>query len=211
MRTALAIFVKTPSLSLVKTRLAATIGRVRAEEFYHASLGAVKVCAQQADVTPFWAVAEIEGVGDPLWSDFLTLHTGGGDLGARQYHIYRTLLEEYDRVILIGADAPQITADLLRDAIKALDTHDFVIGPAHDGGYYLFGGRMHMDASVWSDVPWSTEHTREALITKLPAKPVFLSFLSDVDTHDDLQRILREMPKQKSAQQQGVVDWIESL
>ncbi len=211
MSVALAIFAKTPSLSLVKTRLSETIGRARAEAFYHLSLEAVKASVRQVDVAPFWAVAEPEGVPDPLWSDFESFYTGDGDLGARQHRVYQRLREDYDQVILIGGDAPQISPDLLRDAICKLDAHDFVIGPACDGGYYLFGGRVCMDVSMWSDVPWSSENTRSVLVERLSSVPAVLPMLTDVDVFDDLRSVVREMPSEFSAEQGAVVDWINDL
>ncbi len=209
MSTAIAIFVKTPTLSPVKTRLAAGIGDAAAQEFYHHSLKAVAETVKALDVTAYWAVAEEDGVGDPLWQDFPNLHTEEGCLGARQHHIYETLLQKHDRVILIGADAPQISTEIVERAVIALDMHDFTIGPARDGGYYLFGGRVSTTLKIWTSVPWSTSMTRERLEAVLPSRPAALPMLTDVDREEDLQYIGDEMPADMNAGQVRLLEWIE--
>lgn len=210
MSTAIAIFVKTPSLSPVKTRLAAGIGKEKALEFYQLSLSAVQETVRSADVSAYWAVAEEDGLSNPLWHKFTALWTGEGGLGERQHHIYETLLQKHDRVLLIGADAPQISKDMLEQASVALDTNDFVIGPARDGGYYLFGGRVSTEQKIWASVPWSTSMTRERFESVLPSKPVHLQMLTDVDTESDLQYITSEMPQNRNAQQKQLIEWIEN-
>lgn len=207
MKTAIAIFVKTPGLSPVKTRLAQTIGKEKAEAFYNLSLGAIIKTMQQVNSNIFWAVAEKEGIDNPLWQDFDTIYTGEGGLGPRQHHIYSTLLLQHDRVCLIGADTPQISSDILQNAIDNLDNNNYVIGPANDGGYYLFGGNKPVELETWNKVPWSTEKTRETLENLLPIKPAHLAFLTDVDTEDDLLPAMREMPEIMSDEQQRIVDW----
>lgn len=210
MSTAIAIFVKTPALSPIKTRLAAGIGNEAAQEFYRLSIEAIKETVKFEEVNPYWAVAEEKGLTDPLWLGLPSLHTGEGGLGERQHYIYETLLPNYERVLLIGADAPQISRDILEQAIIALDTHDFVIGPARDGGYYLFGGRVSTEQKIWTSVPWSTSMTRERFESVLSSKPVHLQMLTDVDTKDDLNFIAQEMPQHRNAQQKQLIEWIEN-
>jgi len=209
MSTAIAIFVKTPSLSPVKTRLAHGIGEEKALEFYQLSVQCVKETVRSTAAAAYWAVAEENGVNDPLWQDFKSLWTGEGNLGERQHHIYESLLQTHDRVLLIGADAPQMSKDILEQAGAALDTYEFVIGPARDGGYYLFGGRVSTEQKIWTSVPWSTSKTRESLESVLPSKPVHLAMLTDVDTKDDLNYAAQEMPQHKNRMQQQLANWME--
>jgi len=179
-------------------------------EFYQLSLQCVQETVKSADVSTYWAVAEEDGLSNPLWQGFKALWTGEGGLGERQHHIYETLLQKHDRVLLIGADAPQISKDILEQASVALDTNDFVIGPARDGGYYLFGGRVSTEQKIWASVPWSTSMTRERFESVLLEKPVHLQMLTDVDTKDDLNFIAQEMPQNKNAMQKQLIDWIEN-
>ena len=211
MSTAIAIFVKTPGLSRVKTRLAADIGHARAREFYALSLDAVQQTVQSVPVAAYWAVAEADGVHDPRWQDFNTLYTGTGCLGQRQYHIYQTLLATYDRVLLIGADAPHLSKTHLEAAITALESQDYVIGPAHDGGYYLLGGRRPIPMESWTAVPWSTSRTRAVLEDQLPAELIHLSWLSDVDHISDLALVHQEAGAAMTPAQMQCMQWIEAF
>jgi len=211
MSTAIAIFVKTPSLSPIKTRLAETIGKENAEEFYRLSLNAVAKTAQEINAKFYWAVAEKEGVNNPIWLEFESTHTGKGELGERQYNIYSALLENHENVILVGADAPQISANIINQAIEELKKNDFVVGPANDGGYYLFGGCKEVKLDIWNAVPWSSNTTREIFESLLPSKPTHLEFLTDVDIYDDLQAACNEMPNNLSDEQIEIIKYITTL
>lgn len=211
MNAALAIFVKTPGLSPLKTRLAEGIGEDQAHAFYRLSLNAVSGVVQSTDFLPHWAVAEEQGLQDPLWSAFPAIHTGKGCLGERQHRIYERLLSEHACVLLIGADTPQISSDIIHSAVRALKDYDFVIGPAHDGGYYLFGGKVSLGLNVWTCVAWSTEKTCALLEAGLPSEVFRLPYLTDVDTENDLPQVLRELPEAPSKAQRSLKTWIEEL
>ena len=211
MKTAIAIFVKTPGLSPLKTRLAATLGRDKAEEFYRLILRSIENTLSELNLSAFWAVGEPEGLHDPLWNSFSKMHTGDGDLGDRQSHVYHELLKTHDAVMLIGGDAPQLSLEIINQAISHLETQDFVIGPADDGGYYLLGGRKKIDAKVWSETPWSDEKTLNIFIEKLGVNPYILDVLTDVDTEEDLQMMLGELPNTLNDNQKILKDWIMRL
>ncbi len=199
MKLAIAIFVKTPGVSPLKTRLAATIGQEKAEHFYRLSLKCIVSTLKEIDITPNWAIAEAESLDNPLWSNFNRLHTGEGGLGERQSHIYHELLKTHDGVMLIGGDAPQLSNEIIQQAIEGLKKKDYVIGPADDGGYYLLAGRKAIQSKIWTSTPWSHSTTREVFISQLDSKPDELSILTDVDTETDLHQILNEMPADQQA------------
>jgi rSAM/selenodomain-associated transferase 1 len=208
--TAIAIFVKTPGLSPVKTRLASSIGTAAAEEFYNLSTETIQqtllqnmssatetVDKESMDIVPFWAVGEPAGLDHPLWQSFESIYTGEGDLGERQYHIYQYLLAKYQRVILIGADSPQLSEKHLSNAITALDSHQFALGPAVDGGYYLLAGRAPIAKDIWTGVTYSSADTAQQLLAQLPSKAALLDYITDVDTIEDLAVLERELRIEK--------------
>lgn len=199
--TAIAIFVKTPGLSPVKTRLAASIGTVAAEAFYKLCTETVQESLSSAtetmDIVPFWAVGEPAGLDHPQWQSFESIYTGEGDLGERQHHIYQYLLTKYQRVILIGADSPQLSAKHLSNAITALDNYQFALGPAVDGGYYLLAGRAPIAKDIWTSVTYSSADTAEQLLARLPSKAALLDCITDVDTIEDLAVLERELHVEK--------------
>ena len=196
--TAIAVFVKTPGISPVKTRLAATTGTAAAEQFYKLCTEAIRETLETAsktmDVVPFWAVAEEAGLSNPLWQGFEAIYTGEGCLGQRQHHIYQRLLAKYQRVILIGADSPQLSSRHLKNAIEALNSHSFTLGPAVDGGYYLLAGRAPITRDIWTNVTYSASDTAEQLLTQLPSTAAILEPITDVDTIEDISKLKRELP-----------------
>ncbi|GER07093.1 hypothetical protein GCM10007972_18800 [Iodidimonas muriae] len=217
---AVAVFVKTPGLTAPKTRLAASIGPDAAGEFYHHSLDAVEETVSRflkprADWIARWAVAEEEGVSHPRWQSFGARHTGPGDLGARMWRIYEGLRRVHGRVFLIGADAPQLTAQHLKAAEKVLDSHDFVFGPASDGGFWLFGGRRVVPKEVWTVPRYSTAHARsdleQAMIEAGLQKPAHLLPLTDVDEVADLAALAQEMPKSRTVSQRKIMGWVKRM
>ncbi len=211
MKIAIAIFVKTPGVSPLKTRLAATLGQEKAEYFYALSLKCIVSTLKEIDITPYWALAEKQSLHNPLWNDFNRLHTGEGDLGARQSHIYHELLTTHEGVILIGADSPQLSRGIIQQAMEGLISHDYVIGPADDGGYYLLAGRQKIPSKVWSTTPWSHIKTRETLVAQLDSKPHELAMMTDVDTEADLYKIRDEMPESINENQIALKNWINQL
>lgn len=216
---ALAIFVKTPGLSPVKTRLAATLGAAAATRFHQLAAGATGEVARscQSQLTPYWAIAEAGPVAAAAWSGFASLHQGDGGLGERLHTVYSRLQARHGRVLLIGADAPQLTAELLRAAIDQLDDDatSFVIGNASDGGFWLFGGRAPIPREVWTSVRYSQPRTaadlREQLtphggVARVPA-------LADVDIAADLPVLLEALAAlvEPLPAQRLLHDWLQSI
>lgn len=195
MSTALAIFVKTPGLSPVKTRLAAAIGRDAAEHFHRQAAACVAIAARAvgAALTPYWAVAEAEGLDDAQWQSLPRLWQGEGDLGARMARVYDTLLARHGSALLIGADVPQVMADDLSAAVAAVSQPDtpWVLGPAADGGFWLVGGRLPIPRAAWRDTPWSQPDTTVRFVSALVTVPARLRTLRDVDDVDDLDALRR--------------------
>ena len=190
--TAVAIFVKTPGLSPVKTRLAAGIGSTIATEFHRRAASAVGavVCAAMPEIVPYWAVAECQALAHPAWDVFPVLWQGDGGLGMRLDRVYAELLERHGSVLLIGADAPQVTPAVLRDTARTVRDGGlpYAIGPATDGGFWLFGGRDPVPPAVWRSVVYSRADTGAMLAGALrPFGAVgWVPSLADTDQVSDL-------------------------
>jgi uncharacterized protein len=200
MTTALAIFVKTPELSPVKTRLAKDIGKESAIRLYESFVDIIEnkikcLTQDKADITPYFAIAEKEGLSNHRWQSFGKIHTGNGDLGERLHNVYSSLLKQHDEVIIIGSDSPQISSEvIIKTAALIKENNKFVIGPARDGGFYLFAGNKEIPKEVWTDVVYSKNTTMTDLVRKLEpiSKIEFLETLIDIDQLDDLIFLLKE-------------------
>jgi glycosyltransferase A (GT-A) superfamily protein (DUF2064 family) len=197
----LAIFVKTPALSPVKTRLWPHIGQRRAEAFHLAAAAAVASVARRAQarcgIEACWAVAEAEALRGALWSDLPRVGQGEGTLGARMHHVYAQLRRRHAAVVLIGADAPQVTAPVLVRAAQwlAAPAPRLVIGKAGDGGFWLFGGNVALPETAWTRVVYSKPATALDFMQSMQAHGSFLEVdpLDDVDTFADIAPALAGM------------------
>lgn len=109
----------------------------------------------------------------------------GSDLGERL-----AVFASRAPVILFGSDTPGLTANHVEAALVGLATHDVVIGPALDGGYYLIGLREPMP-ELFTEMPWSTNQVLPETLKRLERigkKPLLLETLSDCDRPEDLKR-----------------------
>ncbi len=116
---------------------------------------------------------------------------GGGDLGLRMLNAFRKSFRDgMERTVIVGTDCPDLSAAVVERAFLELESHDVVVGPAADGGYYLIGARRPHPV-LFTGIPWGTE---EVLKTSLRiAKDLGLSVglldtLHDVDRPEDIHR-----------------------
>lgn len=223
MSTAVAVFAKTIGLSPVKTRLAKGIGQYRAEEFYNLSVNAIEELLltlqvkSQTKIVPYWSLAEKNGALDTRWNKFESVWTGEGDLGKRMFNVHEKLLEKYDKVIIIGTDSPQLEEEIILEAINNLnkEPEKCVIGPACDGGFYLFGCTNLVKEDIWTSVTYSKEDTLEQLLSKLDNENILYSFIkrmNDVDELKDLENLYRSLSLMKdrlTRSQKKLIDWLE--
>lgn len=212
-----AIFVKTPGLSPVKTRLAAEIGRQSAEEFHQRACraSAQVLSAVGSGVVPYWAVAEETAVAQVTWQGFPAIWQGEGGLADRLASIYTWLQERHGAALLLGADTPQITACGLKRVLDLIPQRRrrFVIGPAADGGFWVFAGTRPVAKDVWAAVTYSQPHTCAQLAAALAisgATPLYTEPLRDVDCLDDLHTLQAGLQKlaEPLPEQLALANWI---
>lgn len=212
MKPALAIFVKTPGYSPVKTRLARDFGEARATAFHLRAAVAVQAVAEFSRnlLESYWAVAEQRAL--HRWTGFPVLWQGDGGLGERLHTIYSKLQVAHGRVLLIGADAPQITREDLQRALQELKAASFVLGPSADGGFWLFGGRRPLPAAVWTDVRYSVAGTAAELNERLAPHGLVsrIATLADVDSAADLEPLCQSLAHLPAplTQQRDLLDWL---
>lgn len=206
-----AIFVKTPGRSALKTRLAADRGEAYASGWYRRAAAAVASVARQAQarhgLVAYWAVAEADA--RDAWPDLPTLAQGAGGLGERMARVHAQLVERHGFGLLLGADSPQLTAELLGEAMDwlAASAPRLLLGPASDGGFWIFGGNHALPVVRWTGVAYSTADTAARLRDSLCDAGDWrtLPTLTDVDhasdlpaVRDALQRLQNPTPEQRA-------------
>lgn len=199
---AVAIFVKTPGRSALKTRLAATCGQAWAEQWYRLAASAVasvalRVCADTGMVG-YWAVAEAGA--EAQWPELPTVNQGEGTLGQRMARVHAQLVARHGCGLLIGADTPQLRPDALVAAARWIGGEPaaagetskpsarFALGPAADGGFWLFGANRPVAVATWSAVQYSQPHAARDLRHAMRGLGQWQvsGVLTDVDHAEDL-------------------------
>lgn len=213
---ALAVFVKTPGHSAVKSRLAADRGERYVVDWYRRAAAAVASVVRRVQAhhgaSAYWAVAE----GDALdaWPGLPSIAQGEGGLGARMSRVHADLVARHGFGLLLGADAPQITGTLLLEAISWLSvpTPRVVLGPAHDGGFWLFGANVAPSLAAWTSVPYSVAHTAHDLRQAMRDLGEWrtLESLTDVDHASDLAAVQQALHAlvDPTAEQRTLAEWM---
>lgn len=188
-RVPLALFVRSPTPGGAKTRLAPLLGAQGAADLYRGFVeDTVRICrATEGASTEIWHTDPIGAQEEQWLNDFaVPVYTQpNGGLGERISAALGQGIERHGCSLVVGSDSPTLPVSLIEAAIAALTHADLVLGPAHDGGYYLIGAR---DRSPSLDrVRWSTEY---ALTDTLGANSSRTAHLLppwyDVDTPADL-------------------------
>lgn len=188
---ALIIFVRNPELGKVKTRLAQTLGNQQALAIYMALLQHTRKIAEQVDTDRLVFYSHYIDTEDAWPNDsfekFLQI---SGDLGDKIHSAFEKAFEEHSQVLIIGSDCASLTTAIVEEGFEALNTHDFVLGPALDGGYYLLGMKK-FTPSLFEDIPWSTDQVANLSLDKMKAQGGnchLLPTLSDIDFAEDWEK-----------------------
>jgi rSAM/selenodomain-associated transferase 1 len=196
-REQLIVFVKAPRPGAVKTRIAQTAGAGQACNIYREMVATVlqrvaSIRGTQLRFSPDNAADEIKSW---LRSDWIVTPQGAGDLGER---LQRTFADSFaggaERVVIIGSDCPEVKSGDIRAAWKELKSHDVVIGPAIDGGYWLIGLRTPQP-ELFRAIAWSSDRVLAQTLTQAKAlglRVQLLRILSDIDTEEDWNAYVRE-------------------
>ena len=191
----LIVFTRYPHPGRTKTRLIPHLGPKRAAELQR----------EMTQHTLDWArdYRRCHGVGlevhyadgnEPLMQqtfgrDIVYRPQSPGDLGERLRNATESAFESGARaIVLIGADCPGITTETLHAAFQNLRTHDLVLGPAGDGGYYLVGMRVCRTA-LFAGIHWGSEKVLAETVQqarRLNLSTAMLGELDDVDRPEDL-------------------------
>ena len=187
----LLIFTRNPELGKCKTRLAATVGDNTALDIYKFLLNHTVTITQNLAVDKEVFYSEEIWEND-IWdaSIFSKKLQEGIDLGERMHNAFsKGFKKGYKKICIIGSDMFDLSQKDLENAFTQLETNDFVVGPAEDGGYYLLGMNT-LKSTLFNDKAWGTgtvlKHTLHDLqdtnYSTLPIK-------NDVDLYEDIKDI----------------------
>ncbi len=194
MRRQILFFVKYPEAGQVKTRLARVVGAKQAARLYAAFVDDMLSMFRRAraPVAVHFAPREREkAMREWLGPAMPLVVQHGADLGERMNNAFaQTFSTGVDQAVLVGSDLPDLPAKNMTDAFAALDTHDAVLAPATDGGYYLIGfNRERYAPPIFENMAWSTDSVFSRTWSRMHSLGLTCARLSewpDIDTMDDL-------------------------
>jgi rSAM/selenodomain-associated transferase 1 len=99
------------------------------------------------------------------------------------------------RTIAFNSDSPHLPRSVLEDAFETLAAHDVVVGPTHDGGYYLVGAKAS-HPTLFAHDGMGTSSALERLLAHAQALGLSVGFAApfyDIDVSDDLTRLAEEL------------------
>jgi rSAM/selenodomain-associated transferase 1 len=198
----LLVIAKAPVPGLVKTRLCPPCTPAQA-----AALAAAALADTLAAVRATRAMRRsvvLSGVVSPQPGGFNVVPQRGGPLGERLAAAYADTALPGTASFLVGMDTPQLTPDLLAQALRTLDTADAVLGLAVDGGWWGLGLQDARHAQVLAGIPMSTTSTGTDTLAALTGRGLTvaaLPVLRDVDTMADAEAVARQAPGTRFAAQ----------
>ena len=195
----LVIMAKAPRPGAVKTRLAPSLSPEAVTDFYRCllqdtlalarSLGDVEVAIMCPD-------SDVNGLAQLAGSDVSVVAQRGDGLAAGLTSVFAHFIEgPQRRIIAFNSDSPHLPRSVLEDAFEMLAAHDVVVGPTHDGGYYLVGAKAS-HPTLFAGDGMGTSSAMERLLSRARALELSVGFADpfyDIDVADDLTRLAAEL------------------
>lgn len=199
----LIIFTRNPELGKCKTRLAAEVGDKIALDVYNFLLDHTRYITKKINAVKFLYYSDIVPAYD-RWngSIYHKKQQKGKDLGEKMLNAFKDGFSEgFDKIVIIGSDIFDLGSDDIEMAFQKLDSNDFVLGPAQDGGYYLLG-MTRLKEELFYNKSWGTNSVLKDTMRDLENESIFLlAVRNDVDIYDDIkdevafQPFLNDLPK----------------
>jgi rSAM/selenodomain-associated transferase 1 len=196
----LLVFARLPERGRVKTRLAESIGADAALAAYETMLrdllASIGRPSSDVEIEILWAPTESAN-GDSLANAFGDLPTAmqtGATLGDRLSMAFseRFFFHATQKIVAIGVDDPSLPRTLIDRALALLDSCEWVIGPAEDGGYYLIGCRAAaFDPAIFQDIAWGEPSVFATSVSKIAEWQSNIAVLPtrwDIDVAEDWER-----------------------
>ena len=190
---------KAPRPGLVKTRLAPRLSSEAATDFYSCLLQDTLALARSlndvevAIMCPEFDVKELEQLAG---NETSVVPQKGEGLAAGLTSVFAHFPGQYQRrTIAFNSDSPHLPPAVLKAAFNQLDTHDVVVGPTHDGGYYLVGAKAS-HRNLFARDGMGTNSALETLLAQAQVLGLSVGFADsfyDVDIADDLDRLAEEL------------------
>ena len=195
----LVIMAKAPKPGMVKTRLSPSLPSPAVTALYRCLLEdtvALATSLRGVEVAVMCPESDDEELADLLGSTVRIVAQKGDGLAAGLASVFRHFTEAGPQhVVAFNSDSPHLAPSVLHRSFEILATHDVVVGPTHDGGYYLVGAKV-AHPSLFDGDGLGTTSALDRLLTRTKALGLSTGFTEpfyDIDVADDVIQLAREL------------------
>lgn len=207
---------KAPRLGMVKTRLAQSLPLAAVVELYSCLLNDTIALAKSladAEVAIMCPASDVEDLSRAAGNAVHIVAQIGDGLAAGLTSVFAHFAAPgHRRIIAFNSDSPHLPASVLQSAFQRLASCDVVVGPTHDGGYYLVGARAS-HAGLFTGDGIGTTNALEALLARAGALGLSVSLTDpfyDIDVVADLSRLaaeLQRVPARAPRTAEWLIEW----
>jgi len=215
----LVIMAKAPRVGSVKTRLAKTLPLPAVTELYRCLLNDTIALAQaldRVDVAVMCPSSDVDDLSRAVTDTVPIVPQTGQGLAAALTCVFTHFTNAgCQRVIAFNSDSPHLPTSILESAFRELETRDLVVGPTHDGGYYLVGAKAS-HPRLFSNDGMGTANAIEALLTQARALGLSVHLTDpfyDIDVEADLNKLaheLQRLPGKAPRTAKWLSDWVSA-
>jgi rSAM/selenodomain-associated transferase 1 len=195
----LVIMAKAPRPGEVKTRLAPSLSPEAVTAFYRCLLDDTLALARSlndVEVAIMCPESDVIEMAKLSGSGASVVAQKGEGLAAGLTSVFAHFAERRQRrVIAFNSDSPHLPRTVLEAAFETLAAHDVVVGPTHDGGYYLVGAKAS-HPTLFANDGMGTSTALERLLARARTLKLSVGFADpfyDVDVAEDLTRLAEEL------------------
>ncbi len=200
----LVVMAKAPRPGAVKTRLARSLSPQAVTDFYCCLLHDTLALARSlcdVEVAIMCPDTDVNALAQLAGSEVNVIAQNGEGLAAGLTSVFAHFTSDRQRdtnprrIIAFNSDSPHLPRSVLEDAFETLAVHDVVVGPTHDGGYYLVGAKASHPALFASD-GLGTSSALERLLSRTRTLALSVGFADrsyDIDVAEDLTRLAEEL------------------
>jgi rSAM/selenodomain-associated transferase 1 len=195
----LVIMAKAPRLGAVKTRLSSSLSPQAVTAFYCCLLDDTLALARSlnnVEIAVMCPRADVNELAQMAGSKTTVVAQKGDGLAGGLTSVFAHFAQRDNRrVIAFNSDSPHLPASVLEGAFEKLAEHELVVGPTHDGGYYLVGAKASHPGLFARD-GMGTSSALQALLSRAKALELSVGLADsfyDIDVADDLAKLAAEL------------------
>src|SRR5437899_12910908 len=195
----LVIMAKAPRPGAVKTRLAPSLSPAAVTAFYCCLLDDTLALARSlsnVEVAIMCPDSDVNELAQLAGNEASVVAQKGEGLAAGLTSVFAHFAEGHQRrTIAFNTDSPHLPRSVLEDAFETLAAHDVVVGPTHDGGYYLVGAKA-FHPTLFARDGMGTSSALERLLSRARALELSVGCAApyyDIHVVDDLTRLAAEL------------------